>query len=327
MAVQSTTIEHFIDTTAKLRAWGAAVAAAFDAVGFTRTTDTGQIDWTTITLPGTGTPIGYEVRKFTDPIQTTKPIIVRVNYARSSLAGGDTAGISQSLVVGVASDGAGIITAPNWIVGYLSTQAGGSTANFRWSEGLLTGQTRTIWASGEMASTGARVGWVLGADPNADGHGHSYGFFIQRTVDVSGAPTDDGFFVLGIAPIDSNPHLSDENFYDFDDSQWRGGSYFLNNPTTASATVGVLQMVPVPGIAARGSTVYTLPWNAIGRNRAEHPLPDWILYHWSQRPRSAEDFTITRHAASRTFRPTGLPVKTGLSGALRYDFRLAIRWD
>lgn len=67
MTVFSPTITFSNADTASFRAWGKAVSDALFAVGLVKHTDTGQIDWTTATLPTTiNTSAGYEIWRLND---------------------------------------------------------------------------------------------------------------------------------------------------------------------------------------------------------------------------------------------------------------------
>jgi len=92
---------------ALFRAWGKGLSDAIAAVGFVRTADTGQIDWTTVAFPtAANTQQGYEVYRFNDALQTTVPLFFRVGYG-SGLTNGSP---SIWLTVGKGSNGTGSIT-------------------------------------------------------------------------------------------------------------------------------------------------------------------------------------------------------------------------
>jgi len=94
-------------TDALFRAWGKGVSDAIAAVGFIRTADTGQINWTTVTMPTVAnTQQGYEVYRFNDTLQATAPLFFRVGYGSGSVLSYP----SIWLTVGKGSDGAGAIT-------------------------------------------------------------------------------------------------------------------------------------------------------------------------------------------------------------------------
>lgn len=94
-------------TNADFQAFGSFIADAFQAGGFERTADTGQINWSSVAYPGVNdTVAGYELRGFTDALQATAPIYVKLNWRRGSAANWIDVGIS----VGTGTDGTGGLT-------------------------------------------------------------------------------------------------------------------------------------------------------------------------------------------------------------------------
>lgn len=100
----STVWSHTND--AEFRAWGSALSAALAAVGLTQTADSGQINWLTVSRPGTNTAAGYEIWRFNDALQATAPIYIKVEYG----TGGSTTRPQIWITVGTGTNGAGTIT-------------------------------------------------------------------------------------------------------------------------------------------------------------------------------------------------------------------------
>lgn len=95
------------NSDANFRAWGGGLSTALAAVGMVKTSDTGQINWTTVTAPlASNTQQGYEIWRFNDSLQATAPIFLRIGYGSGSAA----ATPSLWMTIGKASDGAGTIT-------------------------------------------------------------------------------------------------------------------------------------------------------------------------------------------------------------------------
>lgn len=96
-------------TDAAFRAWGSAIGTALAAVGLIRTTDTGQIDWTTVIRPATAGPTyaGFEIWRFNDTLQATAPVFIRIDYGTGTST---TANAGIAVTVGRATDGAGTLT-------------------------------------------------------------------------------------------------------------------------------------------------------------------------------------------------------------------------
>lgn len=88
------------------RAWGSQISADLTSMGIPKTTDSGQINWATVTTPGgNGAVGGYEIRRFSDPLQSSAPVFFKIEYG-----GGNTTGSPGLFItVGTASDGSGNI--------------------------------------------------------------------------------------------------------------------------------------------------------------------------------------------------------------------------
>lgn len=107
---EDTSISHDITTDAGFRAWSQKIHDGLAAVGLVQTSDTGQINLTTVTTPAVNsTDAGYEIWRFSDAAQSTDPIFFKVSYGR----GGAAARPRMSVQVGTGSNGSGTLTNPN----------------------------------------------------------------------------------------------------------------------------------------------------------------------------------------------------------------------
>ena len=103
----SFSIDH--QTDASFRAWGSDVSTHLATVGLVQTIDTGQINWSTVTRPGTNTSGGYEIWCFNDslsagPISTATKIAGGSGYTNNTytnvpLTGGSGSGAQATIVV------------------------------------------------------------------------------------------------------------------------------------------------------------------------------------------------------------------------------------
>lgn len=100
----STRVRH--DSDATFREWGSEFNTKLAAAGLVQTSDTGQINWTTVTRPGTNTDAGYEVWKLNDSLFSTAPIYIRFDYGTS----GSATQPSIKATVGTGTNGAGTLT-------------------------------------------------------------------------------------------------------------------------------------------------------------------------------------------------------------------------
>ena len=181
---------YFADTTA-FRAWGAAINTALAATGLVQTSDTGQINWATVSASGsTSTDVGYEVWRFNDALQSTAPIFFKLVYGTGS--GSQRARIVMS-AVGTATNGAGTLSVPNAASASfsLNTLVGG---------GSVDSTARTSYAAGD--GSGVAVAFF----PESSAASQRGGFVIDRFRDSSGAATADGFVVLTIGSSTGTSH-------------------------------------------------------------------------------------------------------------------------
>lgn len=169
---------------ANFRTWGSTISAAFAAVGMVQTADTGQINWTTVAIPGmASTDAGYEVWRFDDALQATVPIFFRVVYGTGGVANNRTRVLLHS--VGTGSDGAGNLT-------------GAIAYNTNITYGATTDNTaRNCYFS----SDGSGLAAVLCLDSSYVG---SRGVMvIDRLRDADGTPNGAGFIVAAIGGMNS----------------------------------------------------------------------------------------------------------------------------
>ena len=155
-------------TDAEFRSWGQAISNALAAMGLVKTSDTGQINWTTVLKPASASTMqGYEIWRFADPLQATCPVFFKLEYG----SGGTAAVLGMALTVGYGSDGAG----------NLNAQVG----NRRLFSASTTSATPALtYVSGATD----RIGVVV--NPGVANVG--FGFHIERSKDASGNNTSVG---------------------------------------------------------------------------------------------------------------------------------------
>lgn len=91
--------------TSQFRQWGSGINALLTAAGLTQTADTGQINWTTVTVTSSANVlIGYEVWSIPDTIGTLR---MRLDYMTTAAYDG---AVTWRPTIGTGSDGAGTIT-------------------------------------------------------------------------------------------------------------------------------------------------------------------------------------------------------------------------
>lgn len=153
---------------ANFRLWGKGASDAMTAVGFTKTADTGQIDWATVTAPASAnTYAGYEIRAFSDDLQATNPIVVKIEYG----CGTSTSYCAMRITVGRGSDGAGNLV-------------GESTGSFVVTKGSTGASLQPCIVSGATDRIEAAL--------FVDSASYNLVFWIERIKDDTGANTDTG---------------------------------------------------------------------------------------------------------------------------------------
>lgn len=181
-----TNVAANITADADFRAFCQGIHNALLGVGcLVQTADTGQINTSTVTRPGTSTAAGYEIFRFNDALQATAPIFVKIEYG-----------------VGAAVDRPAL-----WITTGGSTNGAGTIAGSSGGGGRL-GVATTLIAKA--------AGSFLPAVASGDGGRFSLAFHmeagsvmsfamtvyflgVERTRDSTGAYTADGWVTVGVS--------------------------------------------------------------------------------------------------------------------------------
>jgi hypothetical protein len=162
------------------KAWGTPISAAFSAFGWTQTSDTGQINWSTIgAVPSNAYP--YEVWKAADAAASTTPIYVKIGYGYSTTA------VGIQITVGTGSNGSGTIT------GIISGYSNVSIVTGSFGTTTLANQGATLYNS-FFSGTAGEMRMLLWVGSTAAGVQNI--FAIERSKDSSGNPTTAYFSVL-----------------------------------------------------------------------------------------------------------------------------------
>lgn len=164
---------------AEFRAWGSMFSGALAAVGMVKTSDTGQINWSTATRAASGGTAGYEIWRMGDAMQSVFPVFIKFEYG--SMAVNSTPGMR--ITVGSGSNGSGSITGA--FVNRFTATANGSLVVDGSSRPTLASHTDGLFGF-ELASGAIDYS---GAYPVA-------AMFISRTVDEAGIATGNGLLVV-----------------------------------------------------------------------------------------------------------------------------------
>jgi hypothetical protein len=196
-AIYSTAWSHTTD--ADFRAWGSALSAAMQTCGLLQATDTGQINWVTVARPvGNNTVAGYEIYKFTDALQATSPVFIKLEYGTGSTSTNFGAP-ALWLTVGQGSNGAGTLT------GVLTTRVqimcNGTGQNAR----VISNNTQSfptfVSFNGSFLGVALKIGGLYNGYSGQTGG--STMFTVGRAVDNTGAYV--GSKIMACMQDGSNP--------------------------------------------------------------------------------------------------------------------------
>ena len=171
MAVQTFEAAPQGNTAVLYRDWGKKLSDAMTAVGFLKTEDTGQIDWSTVSAPATASAFpGYEIRAFTDAHQGQMPVFLKIEYGSGPSNASQT---SIRVSVGRATDGAGTLSE--------------STVPVLLYNPNYTTTTFNCYVSGASD----RISFILFCNLS-----WSLSFYIERVKDASGVATNSGITMV-----------------------------------------------------------------------------------------------------------------------------------
>lgn len=190
MAVQTLNLYPFASDTTFFRSWGSAISTALNAVGLVKTADTGQIDWTTVQgTTTTNQKRGYEIWRFADSLQATRPVFIKLEYG----SGANTTNPQIWLTVGTATDGAGTITAhpsfPNSVTPVRSTLWQTSSAFYSGTA------TSPVYVDSDGGGSVMLSGWYIVPGSSNPTYA-AFLLLVERTRNWDGTPNGEGAWVF-----------------------------------------------------------------------------------------------------------------------------------
>lgn len=225
------------DTTL-FRAWGSAVSTALGQM-LTRVTQTGEINWTTVNAPASGSTFqGFEVYRLNDSLQSTAPLFFKFEYG----SGGSTATPAIRLTIGKSVDGSGVIG------GVLQ-----SAINVFSYNGTLPTS-----ASNCYISNGDGSGFVFSLQPDLDNRAGGF-CCVERSRNSSGQATSDAAMLSFQVFNTSGAHNNRFIAYNLGTTLAADGAGLFACPLALSTDIGVTngtvaQFFPVACIAPNGAT-------------------------------------------------------------------------
>lgn len=169
----TTRIRH--DSDAMFREWGSRLSSELANAGLVQTPDTGQINWASVTRPGSNAVAGYEIWRFDDTLQGTAPVFLKLSYG----TGNHTSGPRLTLQVGTGSDGSGNLT---------GTLSGIFVNNSGAAHTSDTAYPSYLCVTEGFFGLNHKAGMPSINDASSV-------FTVERLHDSSGAPTGDGVFI------------------------------------------------------------------------------------------------------------------------------------
>jgi len=152
-------------TLANFKSWAQAISTMFTTAGWTQTSDTGQVNWSSIaSVPGSGAFV-YEIWRANDGLGFTD-YYVKIEYGNVS----GTNCPSIRLTMGIGSNGAGTLT------GFITNTYNVNFSSFTPASSTTTYECNFSYATGRFAAMMWR-----------NGPGNSQQFFaFERSVNASG---------------------------------------------------------------------------------------------------------------------------------------------
>lgn len=203
MSIQTITQAPTNNTDANFRLWGSGISTALAAAGLVKTTDTGQIDWATVLRPTTaGQSRGYEIWRFDDVLQATRPVFIRLDYGSGSVAINNP---GLYIALGTATDGAGLLTSATGFPNTVIYSPGNPAVPFAIpNTGYVfngngndynTATLNNLYVASDGGSSLMIAGWYSAA---GSGFPTQTGglVVVERTRDQDGAPNGDGLMMV-----------------------------------------------------------------------------------------------------------------------------------
>ena len=178
------------DTNAHFRAWGGNISSSFSTCGWVQTSDTGQINWTTIAAPAQANVVcGYEIWQMNDSLQSTSPVFFKIEYG----AGTAQTNPTIYMTVGSGSNGSGGLTGICGIR-FILQSANGANQCTSYVSGANNRIAMALWASGWTSNGGFGLNGNTSTSNTFTG---IMGFFsLERTKDTNGNDTNEGTLFL-----------------------------------------------------------------------------------------------------------------------------------
>lgn len=174
-------------TLANFKNWAQAISNFFTTAGWSVTSDTGQVNWSSISsVPASGAFV-YEVWK---PGDALTAFYVKIQYGTSS---GSPAGARWRWQVGTGTDGSGNLT---------GTVLPSSSTFFEIGTGAGVGQGSTTFEC-NFSGASDRMSFMMWRNGTGTSVNPAQIMSVERTKDTSGANTSEGVTAVSCGPTSS----------------------------------------------------------------------------------------------------------------------------
>ena len=165
-------------TDNNFKGWAQEISVQLAAFGWVKTSDTGQIDWNTVSRPtAANNAVGYEIWRMDDALQSTAPVFLKIEYG-SGASSATQPGIWLQL--GTATNGAGTLGGTTTTRAQLSSNGNSNIAQV-------------------MKFSGAPNRFCCALAPEFNNAASMIAFGIERLHNDAGADVDTGVALFGIA--------------------------------------------------------------------------------------------------------------------------------
>lgn len=271
MATDTRTFSNTLSDDATFRTWGSSVAASLQAAALTKTSDTGQIDWTTVTRPTTANTFGgYEIYKFTtDTKLADLGCYIKLEYG----VGSATTRAALAVTVGTGTDGAGTLT------GQVTTRTAFTPADSPF------GSTPTYCSGGD-----GRVAAIFNTSAGGSTAGGNFLLVVERTRNSEGSLTADGIMVF------ASGGTSGSNYSSL-------FAYITSSTVTELANNRIGSFLQDrTGNYLDSFTLSTV--HAVNRNQLINPFVGIVLYYHSDLVR-LQPISVSLYGTARNYLPIG----------------------
>lgn len=283
-------------TNASFQAWIAQFKTALLAGGWAQTSDTGQVDETTVLAPTVvSTWAGFHLYYLNDAYHATAPLIMKVTWG----VGTAITRLSWKIQFGYATNGAGVFT-------------GWSSAEFQLGLGSSgTYDTGSAVPGTFLASGGAGYGFFAAQYAVSATAANRPFFLLQRRPNPDGSIASGGDWSLLWSPTGAGPTIS--------------GLFTAQRSTSLTLASNLYFCMPVAGatLSTGGDTEVYQHYGRFGNLSAQTAGCASATYMASEITTDAT-FNLNVYGSTRTWRATG---RQGVSVTSSASHALAVVWE